>query len=94
MLLALVLSFSMWACQNFLTNANVLLLLGVLFRLPKLPQMPQPVPIPKRARRGELPGCGWEKMGLMCGMVGITAPGSAEVLRSAAERMALRAASS
>jgi len=56
--------------------------------------MPQPVPIPKRARRGELPGCGWEKMGLMCGMVGITAPGSAEVLRSAAERMALRAASS
>ena len=38
------------AYQNFVNNAYLWLLIGVLYRLPKLSQMPQPVPIPKHLR--------------------------------------------
>jgi len=66
------------------------LLIGILFRLPMLAQMPQPVPNSQaRTRHGALAGCGWEKIGLMCGIAGIAAAGSAEALRPAAERMAV-----
>ncbi len=37
--------------QNFVNNAYLWLLVGVLFRLPKLAEMPQPIPIPKNLRR-------------------------------------------
>ena len=36
--------------QNFVNNAYLWLLVGVLFRLPKLAAMPQPVPIPRHLR--------------------------------------------
>jgi hypothetical protein len=36
--------------QNFVNNAYLWLLVGVLFRLPKLAQMPQPVPMPEHLR--------------------------------------------
>jgi hypothetical protein len=36
--------------QNFVNNAYLWLLIGVLFRLPKLAEMPQPVPIPRHLR--------------------------------------------
>ena len=36
--------------QNFVNNAYLWLLIGVLYRLPKLAQMPQPVPMPKHLR--------------------------------------------
>lgn len=36
--------------QNFVNNAYLWLLVGVLFRLPKLAQQPQPIPIPRHLR--------------------------------------------
>jgi len=36
--------------QNFVTNAYLWILTGIIFRLPQLAQMPQPVPISKRSR--------------------------------------------
>jgi hypothetical protein len=36
--------------QNFVNNAYLWLLLGVLFRLPKLAEMPQPIAIPRHLR--------------------------------------------
>jgi hypothetical protein len=49
-LLVLLMYLGMQAYQNFVNNAFLWLLTGVLFRLPKLAQMPQPVPAPKHAR--------------------------------------------
>jgi hypothetical protein len=36
--------------QNFVNNAYLWILTGILFRLPQLAQMPQPVPVSKRSR--------------------------------------------
>jgi len=36
--------------QNYVNNAYLWLLIGILYRLPKLAQMPQPVPLPKYSR--------------------------------------------
>jgi hypothetical protein len=49
-LLVLLMYFGVSPYQNFVNNAYLWLLLGVLYRLPKLAQMPQPVPLPKDAR--------------------------------------------
>jgi hypothetical protein len=49
-LLVLLMYFGMQAYQNFLNNAYLWLLMGVLFRLPKLAAMPQPVPMEKHVR--------------------------------------------
>jgi hypothetical protein len=49
-LLVLLMYLNMAAFQNFVNNAYLWLLLGVLFRLPKLAKMPQPVPIPRHLR--------------------------------------------
>jgi hypothetical protein len=49
-LLVLLMYFGIQAYQNFVNNALLWLLIGVLFRLPKLAQMPQPIPSPKHAR--------------------------------------------
>jgi hypothetical protein len=49
-LLVLLMYFGIVAYQNFVNNAYLWLLIGILFRLPKLAQMPQPVPTPKYAR--------------------------------------------
>jgi hypothetical protein len=48
--LVLFMHLTMALYQNFVNNAYLWLLLGVLFRLPKLAQMPQPVPMPKHVR--------------------------------------------
>jgi hypothetical protein len=48
--LVLLMYFGMQAYQNFVNNAYLWLLVGVLFRLPKLAQMPQPVPTPRHLR--------------------------------------------
>jgi hypothetical protein len=48
--LVLLMYFGMQSYQNFVNNAYLWLLVGVLYRLPKLAQMPQPVPIPKYLR--------------------------------------------
>ncbi len=48
--LVLLFYFTVGAYQNYVNNAYMWLLLGVLFRLPKLAQMPQPVPMHKHAR--------------------------------------------
>ena len=48
--LVLLLYFGMQAYQNFVNNAYLWLLIGVLYRLPKLSQMPQPVPISRHLR--------------------------------------------
>ncbi len=48
--LIFILYLSMAGYQNYVNNAYLWLLVGILFRLPKLAQMPQPVPIPKRVR--------------------------------------------
>lgn len=48
--LVLLMYFGIQSYQNFVNNAYLWLLIGVLYRLPKLSQMPQPVPIPKRLR--------------------------------------------
>lgn len=49
-LLVLLMYLNMAAYQNFVNNAYLWVLIGVLFRLPKLAQMPQPVPIPRHLR--------------------------------------------
>jgi hypothetical protein len=48
--LVLLMYFGMQSYQNFVNNAYTWLLIGVLYRLPKLAQMPQPVPIPRHLR--------------------------------------------
>jgi hypothetical protein len=48
--LVLLMYFGMQFYQNFVNNAYLWLLTGVLYRLPALAQMPQPVPIPKHLR--------------------------------------------
>jgi hypothetical protein len=49
-LLVLLMYFGIVAYQNFVNNAYLWLLIGILFRLPKLAQMPQPIPTQKHAR--------------------------------------------
>ena len=49
-LLVLLLFLGISPYQNFVNNAYLWLLIGVLYRLPKLAQMPQLVPMPKHAR--------------------------------------------
>jgi len=48
-LLVLLTYFGLSPYQNFVNNAYLWLLIGILYRLPKLAQMPQPVPLPKHA---------------------------------------------
>jgi hypothetical protein len=48
--LVLLMYFAMQFYQNFVNNAYLWLLVGVLYRLPKLAQMPQPIPIPRHLR--------------------------------------------
>ncbi len=48
--LILLMYFGIQFYQNFVNNAYLWLLTGVLFRLPKLAEMPQPVPIPRNLR--------------------------------------------
>jgi hypothetical protein len=48
--LLLLMYFGMQAYQDYVNNAYLWLLVGVLYRLPKLAEMPQPVPIPKHLR--------------------------------------------
>jgi len=48
--LVLLMYFGMQFYQNFVNNAYLWLLTGVLYRLPKLAQMPQAVPIPRHLR--------------------------------------------
>ena len=48
--LVLLMYFGMQSYQNFVNNAYLWLFIGVLYRLPKLAQMPQPVPIPRHFR--------------------------------------------
>jgi hypothetical protein len=48
--LVLLMYFGMQFYQNFVNNAYLWLLTGVLYRLPQLSLMPQPVPIPRRLR--------------------------------------------
>ena len=50
-LLIMLVYFGLPAYQNYVNNAFLWLLIGVLYRLPKLAQMPQPVPMPKHAPR-------------------------------------------
>jgi hypothetical protein len=49
-LLVLLMYFGLPPYQNFVNNAYLWLLIGILYRLPKLAQMPQPVPLPKHVR--------------------------------------------
>ena len=49
-MLVLLMHLGMQSYQNFVNNAYLWLLVGVLFRLPKLAQMPQPVTLSKRER--------------------------------------------
>ena len=49
-LLVMLVYFGLNAYQNYVNNAYLWLLIGVLYRLPKLAQMPEPVPVPKHAR--------------------------------------------
>jgi hypothetical protein len=49
-LLVLLTYFGIQPYQNFVNNAYMWLLIGILYRLPKLAQMPQPVPLPKHVR--------------------------------------------
>lgn len=49
-LLVLLTYFGIQPYQNFVNNAYMWLLIGVLYRLPMLAQMPQPVPMIKHAR--------------------------------------------
>ena len=48
--LVLMMYFGMQFYQNFVNNAYLWLLTGVLYRLPHLAKMPQPVPIPRHLR--------------------------------------------
>jgi hypothetical protein len=49
-LLVVMTYIAMGAYENFILNAYLWILIGILFRLPYLAQLPQPVPAPKRAR--------------------------------------------
>ena len=49
-LLVLLMYFGIVAYQNFVNNAYLWLLIGILFRLPSLAKMPQPVPMARHAR--------------------------------------------
>jgi hypothetical protein len=49
-LLVFLTYFGIQPYQNFVNNAYLWLLVGILFRLPKLAQMPQPIPTGKHAR--------------------------------------------
>lgn len=49
-LLVMLIYFGLPAYQNYVNNAFLWLLIGILYRLPKLAQMPEPVPLPKHAR--------------------------------------------
>jgi hypothetical protein len=49
-LLIMLVYFGLPAYQNYVNNAYLWLLIGVLYRLPKLAQMPQPVPLPTGGR--------------------------------------------
>jgi hypothetical protein len=48
--LVLLMYFGMQAYQDYVNNAYLWLLIGVLYRLPKLAELPQPVPIPRHLR--------------------------------------------
>ncbi len=48
--LVLLMYFGLQFYQNFVNNAYLWLLTGVLYRLPKLAQMPQPIPVPRHLR--------------------------------------------
>jgi hypothetical protein len=48
--LILLMYFGVQAYQNYVNNAYLWLLVGVLYRLPKLAQMPQPIAIPTHSR--------------------------------------------
>ena len=48
--LVLMMYFGIQFYQNFVNNAYLWLLTGVLYRLPMLAKMPQPVPIPRHLR--------------------------------------------
>jgi hypothetical protein len=48
--LVLLMYFGIQFYQNFVNNAYLWLLTGVLYRLPKLAEMPQPIPIPRHLR--------------------------------------------
>jgi hypothetical protein len=48
--LVLLFYLTMTAYQDFVNCAYMWLLIGVLYRLPKLAQMPQPIPIPRHLR--------------------------------------------
>jgi len=48
--LLLFMHLTMALYQNFVNNANLWLLIGVLYRLPVLAQIPQAVPIPRHLR--------------------------------------------
>jgi len=49
-LLILLVHFGLNAYQDFVNNAYLWVLIGILYRLPKLAQMPQPIPVAKHAR--------------------------------------------
>lgn len=53
-LLVLLIYFGLPPYQNYVNNAFLWLLIGVLYRLPKLAQMPQSVPMSKGLRAGVL----------------------------------------
>ena len=48
--LVLLMYFGLQSYQDYVNNAYLWLFVGVLYRLPKLAQMPQPVPVPKHLR--------------------------------------------
>jgi hypothetical protein len=48
--LILLMYFGIQFYQNFVNNAYLWLLIGVLYRLPMLATMPQPIPIPRHMR--------------------------------------------
>lgn len=48
--LVLLMYFGLQFYQNFVNNAYLWLLTGVLYRLPKLSEMPQPIPVPRHLR--------------------------------------------
>jgi hypothetical protein len=50
LILVLLLYLAISPYQNYVNNAYLWLLLGILYRLPALAKMPQPVPMPKHAR--------------------------------------------
>lgn len=58
-LLIVMTYMTMGAYQNFVLNAYLWILVGILFRLPYLAQLPQPAPLPARGRsayrRGAVP---------------------------------------